>query len=225
VWNSSLVAEEPTEAAVLIEGTWTLRGPEHILGSRTDTAVTFKKEGPEWSITYEMTHYPGVNEKDHKVIATREGPYRVTVDQQELVVDKGTALFRYTFLLDSARLIMPAIVQTNPGEWTFRSESASFDVRCEHDPFRVPVGKAEVPGVPAGKGYYSFEEAPGVGLRSHARVLRFLERSDEQGQLFERFRLVFDEHGWPRYERLLGNGDRSTHEYQLRVYLATTNVR
>jgi hypothetical protein len=57
-------------------------------------------------------------------------------------------------------------------------------------------------------------------LWPRARYLRFLERSDEGGQLCERFRLIFDDYGWPRYERLFETGERSTQDYAIRVYLA-----
>jgi hypothetical protein len=39
-------------------------------------------------------------------------------------------------------------------------------------------------------------------------------------KLIERFRFIFDDYGWPRYERLFETGERSTQDYPIRVYLA-----
>jgi hypothetical protein len=214
-------ADEPPGKPVLIEGTWIHQGPRSIIGSGTDRAVTLKKAGDEWTITLVTTHHPSVREQDAKPREQRDGPYPVHVDDQELVFtrDRSKAPARYTFLCAPERLIMPAIVQKKPGLWELRSEYESFRVKCEDDPFKTPLGKAEVPGVLLGKGYYSYEEAPRSRLWPRARYLRFLERSDEGGQLCERFRLIFDDYGWPRYERLFETGERSTQEYATRVYL------
>jgi hypothetical protein len=207
---------------VLIEGTWTYQGPRSIIGSSTDATVTLNKGDDGWTIGFVTTHFPSVNERGAVPRVERGGPFPVKVEDQELVFTrvKGNAPARYSFLCAPGRLIMPAIVQKKPGEWVYQSEDESFSLRCEHDPFQVPVGKAEAPRVPLGKGYYSYEEAPRSRLWPRARYLRFLERSDEAGQLCERFRLVFDDDGWPRYERLFETGERSTQDYQTRVYLA-----
>jgi hypothetical protein len=213
---------DPALRPVLIEGTWTQHGPRSIIGSGSDTTVRIRKDAGRWTIAFEITRYPSVNDKGSKPETSRHGPYPVVVDDQELVITKeqGKAPARYTFLCDERRLIMPAFVQKKPGEWSFRSEEGSFSVRCENDPFKIPVGKAQIPGVLAGRGYYSFEEAPQSRFWPRAQYLRFLERSDEQGQLCERFRLIFDEYGSPRYEGLLGTGERSTNDHQISVFLA-----
>jgi hypothetical protein len=223
VLNLPSLAAEPQALGepVLYEGTWTHHGPRSVVGSGTDATVILKKVSDGWTITFERTRYPSVNERGARPKTDREGPFKVTVVEQEMVIARGARESRYTFLCDPGRLIMPAIVQKRRGEWTFRSEDESFSVRCEEDPYKVPVGKAQIPGVMLGKGFYSFEEAPWSRLGPRAQYLRFLERSDEKGQLCERFRLIFDEFGSPRYEQLLGTGERSTNDYQLRVFLAS----
>jgi hypothetical protein len=220
-------AADPALKSVLIEGTWTHLGHRSILGSGTDTTVSIKLDGGRWTIAYELTHYPSVNDRGAKPKTERQGPYPVAVEDQELVVTKevGKLPIRYTFLCDEKRLILPAIIQKKPGEWTFRSEDESFSVTCEEDPFKVPVGKAQISGVLLGKGFYSYEEAPRSRFWPRARYLRFLERSDEAGQLCERFRLIFDEDGSPRYERLFETGERSTNDYRLRMFVAPDRPR
>ncbi len=214
--------EDPILKPILVEGTWIHRGVRSIVGSGTDTSIAIRREGDHWAITYELTRHPSVNDKGAVAKVERMGPFPVAVEDQEMVVTKepGKPPARYTFLCDVRRLVLPAIVQKRPGEWSYRSEDESLSVRCGEDPFTAPVGRAEIPGVLLGKGFYSYEEAPRSRFRPSAQYLRFLERSDEKGQLCELFRLVFDDHGSPRYERLLGTGERSTDEYQLRVYLA-----
>ncbi len=219
------LAAEQTLASALAEGRWTYRGPKSILGRGSDTTIAMKREGDHWSITYEITHYPSVNEREAKPTIERKGPYPVAVEDRELVIKTEKGEERYTFLCDQRRLILPAFVQKKPGEWAFRCFDGTmredFSVRCEHDPFQVPVGKAQIPGVLLGKGFYSFEEAPRSGNWPSAQYLRFLERSDQKGELWERFRLIFDDYGWPRYERLLSTGERSRDMYQLRLYVAS----
>ncbi|MEX2140766.1 MAG: hypothetical protein WD894_16000 [Pirellulales bacterium] len=225
--STSTFADEPFGKPVLIEGTWTHSGPRSIIGSGADRTVTVKKVGDDWTITLVTTHYPSVREKDAKPREQREGPYPVHVDDQDLVFtrEKGKVPARYTFLCAPERLIMPAIVQKKPGLWEYRYEYQSFRIKCEDDPFKTPVGKAQISGVRLGKGYHSYEEAPRSRFWPRARYLRFLERSDEGGQLFERFRLIFDDYGWPRYERLFETGERSTNDYEIPVYLSPRDGR
>lgn len=220
-WCLASSAQDATGQPILIEGAWTYSGPKTVIGSGTDTTVIVSRQTNAWTITFEQTRFPSINQRDAGPVTHREGPYVATVDDKELVFTKDGKEVRYTFLCDSNRMILPAIVQKKPGEWSFRSEGESFRVQCEEDPFKIPAGKAGIPGVLGGKGFYSFEEAPRSSHWPRAQYLRFLERSDERGQLFERFRLIFDEYGWPRYEAILQTGERSTSAYQLRIFLAT----
>jgi hypothetical protein len=225
IFLSSLLAEEPVGRPVLIEGTWSERGVRNIIGAGTETTVIVKKNEIGWTITYEIVRYPSVNDKGAVPVIRTEGPYKVTVDDQELVIAKEDKEVRYTFLCDPQRMILPAIVQKRPGEWAFRSESESFVVRCENDPLKVPMGKAEIPGVLGGRGFYSYEEAPRSRLSTRGQYLRFLDRSDEKGQLFERFRLIFDQYGSPRYEAILETGERSDNARRLRFFFASDKAK
>jgi len=219
-WCLGSSAQDSTGQPILIEGAWTHRGAKTVIGSGTDTTVIVSRETNAWTIAFEHTVFPGVNERDARPVTHGEGPYVATVDDKELVFTKDGKEVRYTFLCDSNRMILPAIVQKKPGEWVFRADRESFRIQCDQDPFKIPAGKAGIPGVLGGKGFYSFEEAPRSGHWPRAQYLRFLERSDEGGQLFERCRLIFDGYGWPRYEAILQTGERSINAYQLRVFLA-----
>jgi hypothetical protein len=219
-WCLASSAQDSTGQPILIEGEWIHRGPKSIIGEGMDTTVVVSRETNAWTITFEQTIFPSINQRA-KPVTRRDGPYIATVDDKELVFTKNGKELRYTFLCDSNRMILPAIVQKKPGEWAFRAEWDSFRIQCEQDPFKIPVGKAGIPGIPGGKGFYSFEEAPRSSRWPSAQYLRFLEQSDERGQLFERFRLIFDEYGWPRYEAILQTGERSTSAYELRIFLAT----
>ena len=219
-WCLASSAQDSTGQSILIEGAWTHRGPKTVIGEGADTTVVVSRETNAWTITFETIRFPSVVQKDAKPVTHRAGPYIATVDDKELVFTKYGKEVRYTFLCDSNRMILPAFVQKKPGEWVFREDREFFRIQCEQDPFKIPVGKAGIPGVPGGKGFYSFEEAPRSGHWPRAQYLRFLERSDEGGQLFERCRLIFDEYGWPRYERIFETGERSINAYQLRIFLA-----
>jgi hypothetical protein len=220
-FSSFLFTQEVKEDSLLVEGVWTHCGVRSILGQGVDTTITLKKEGMEWRIAYERILYPSLHEKGAKPELLLEGPYLVRVEDQEMVLSKENQEVRYTFICSPERLILPAFVQKKPGEWVFRSDREFFTVRCEHNPFEVPVGKAQIPGVLLGKGYYSYEEAPRSRFWPSAQYLRFFERSEEKGQLCERFRLIFDEYGSPRYERLLSTGERSSSEYSLNFFFAS----
>jgi len=220
VWNLPALAQDSAGQPVLIEGSWTHQGMRDILGRGTDTTVVVKKEASRWTITFNQTTFPSVNDKDAKPISLREGPYEASVHDQELVFTKDGHEVRNTFLCDTNRLVLPAIVQKKPGEWVFTAGRESFIVKCEHDPFKVPAGKAVATDVLGGKGFYSYEEAPRSSFWPRAQYLRVLERNDEKGQLFERYRLIFDDYGSPRYEAILQTGERSRSAYQLRIFLA-----
>ncbi len=217
---SSLSAQDAIGQPILIEGVWTCRGPKSILGSGTDTTVVVSRRANDWTIAFEHVTFPSVNSKEAKPVIRREGPCIATVDDKELIFTKDGKEVRYTFLCDSNRMILPAIVQKKPGEWVFRAGRESFNVQCEQDPFKIPVGKAGIPGVLGGRGFYSYEEAPRATIWPRAQYLRILEKSEERGQLFERFRLIFDDYGSPRYEAILQTRERSTDAYQLRIFLA-----
>ena len=219
-WCLASSAQESTLQPILIEGTWTHRGLKTVIGEGADTTVVVNRETNAWMVTFETTHFPSLIKRDAKPVTRRQGPYIATVDDKELVMTKDGKEIRYTFLCDSNRMILPAFVQKKLGEWVFREDREFFTIKCEQDPFKIPVGKAGIAGVPGGKGFYSFEEAPRSGHWPRARYLRFLERSDEGGQLFERCRLIFDDYGWPRYERIFETGERSMNYYQLRIFLA-----
>ena len=219
-WCLASSAQDSTGESILIEGAWTYRGPRTVIGEGADTTVVVSRETNAWAITFEHTVFPSVNQREAKPATHREGPYIATVDDKELVFTKEGKEVRYTFLCDSNRMILPAFVQKKPGEWVFREDREFFRIQCDQDPFKIPVGKAAIPGVLGGKGFYSFEEAPRSGHWPRAQYLRFLERSDERGQLFERCRLIFDDYGWPRYERIFETGERSINHYQLRIFLA-----
>jgi hypothetical protein len=221
-WCLASSAQDSTGQPILIKGAWTHRGAKTVIGSGTDITVIVSRETNAWTIAFEHTVFPSVNEREARPVTHREGPYIAAVDDKELVFTKDGREVRYTFLCDSNRMILPAIVQKKPGEWFFRADRESFRVQCEQDPFKLPTGKAGIPGVLSGKGFYSLEEAPQSNQWPRAQYLRFLERSDERGQLFERFRLIFDDYGWPRYEAILQTGERSTSAYQLRIFLAET---
>jgi hypothetical protein len=218
-WCLASSAQDSIGQPILIEGAWTYRGPRTVIGEGADTTVVVRKETNAWTITFEHTVFPSVNQREAKPATHREGPYIATIDDKELVFTKDGKEVRYTFLCDSNRMILPAFVQKKPGEWVFREDREFFTIKCEQDPFKIPVGKAGIPGVLGGRGFYSFEEAPRSGHWPRAKYLRFLERSDE-GQLFERCRLIFDDYGWPRYERIFETGERSMNYYQLRIFLA-----
>jgi hypothetical protein len=208
----------------LIEGTWIYRGPTTVVSAGSDTTVILRRETNEWTITFDVTTHQSVNQKAALPTTSQQGPYKVAVEDQELVLQKDGQEVRYTFICDSSRLILPAIVQKKPGEWVFRADRQHFIVRCENDPFRIPMGRAEMQGVLQGKGFYSFEEAPVSSMWPRAQYLRFLERSDDKGQLYERFRLIFDAYGSPRYEKILQAGERSTSDFQLRVFIASNKA-
>ena len=230
VCSLAVSANENNLKPQLIEGTWTYRGAKTIVGSGTDETVVIKKEDDHWTIMFESTHYPRINKREAKPSIEREGPYPVTFEDQELVVTKvvGEAPIHYTFLCDERRLILPAFVQKKPGEWVFRGgipSERNFRVQCEQDPFKVPVGKGWIPGVPGGRGFYSLEEAPRSTFWPSAQYLRFLERDEKTGVLRERFRLIFDDYGWPRYEKLESTGERSSDSFKQRIYIATAKAQ
>lgn len=217
-------AEEPPPKPQLMEGSWTYRSPSTVIGSHSTITVIFQRRTNEWTILRTTNHLkvtPGAGPDRHQVTTLRDGPHRIAIENNKLVIFKSPQPVVQTFLCNSNLLIMPAIVQNKPGEWEFQSEWDSFRVQCEADPFKVPVGRTGISGVHGGKGYYSYEEAPRTWrLWPRAQHIRFLERSDEKGQLVERFRLVFDDYGSPRYEAITATGERGNRAYELGIYQA-----
>ena len=110
-WCLASSAQDSTGQPILIEGAWTYSGPKTVIGSGTDTSVVVRRDTNGWSITFEHILFPSVNQKDARPVTRREGPYIATVDDKELVFTKDGKEVRHTFLCDSNRMILPAILQ------------------------------------------------------------------------------------------------------------------
>ncbi len=133
----------------LREGSWTHTGIANILGEGGGTRVTLKRAGDGWSITH--THVSHFLQRDGgpremKTTTQEEGPYPVTLEGDVLTVDKGEGkpAERYTFLCNEEYLLMPAAVRRKPGEWALVRPGLDLVIRCQADPFTVPLGKATV---------------------------------------------------------------------------------
>lgn len=211
-------AGEPAKL-ILREGSWMLQAERDILGRGTDTAVILKKDKEKWLITYEFTHFPG---RGGLATLTREGPFEVTEEDGVMTIHRPNKQDRTTFKFENEQLVMPAFVSPKTGLWLFESPTESFRVVCKSDPAQTPLGAAEIPGVMLGNGFYVFEESMVQNPEMPVRSLRFLERM-KSGALVERFRLVFDQYGNPRYVRILSNTERSMNDYQISVFVPRPN--
>lgn len=215
-------------AAPLSEGSWTSYGRRNILGAGTDTTITLKQFPEEpvyWTITYTIVRHPPVNKPRAPEMSMR-GPFRVTVDADRHIMtifaENGRQM-RYTFILTEESLLMPALVEIEAGHSLYVNEQEQYEVRCEHDPKEVPVGRASIWDVDGLAGFYSYEEAPrsrDTSPDKAARYLRLLERVEDGGYLIERGRLIWDQWGSPRYERLLSTGEISHDRVGITVYSA-----
>src|SRR5687767_8699223 len=97
---SALTAAEPPPLgkSELIEGEWTHRGPRDILGGGGDTTVAIKRDAEKWTIAFTHTHYPRINMKGAEPTIRRDGPVKLTLDQDELDFIQDGKQTRFTFL-------------------------------------------------------------------------------------------------------------------------------
>jgi hypothetical protein len=199
---SGCVAAEEAPKAVSPEGTWLLVNPRDILGGGIDTEVTIRKtDGGNWEIDYVHIISPRVGKGQQPVIK-REGPFKAAIDKGVMTIARPDKVVRVTFKVEHGRLAMPAFISPEPGVWIFEQDHESLRVKCMTDPEKTPVGEAELPGVLKGAGFYSYEISP-KDPENPTRCLRFMERL-KSGAMIERFRLVFDQYGNPRYEGVHG---------------------
>jgi len=231
---------------VLRAGTWSYRSPKTILGAGTDTTITFRlmREGmfdddrtfAGWTITYtRIRYYSRGGHRDPEV--TTAGPYRVEVDEAESILaihgeDVRPSEHTFAFSEDGSTLTMPAFVEVEPGRFLFvnygERGGQRYEMTCEHDPVKIPVGSCQIQDVRGGRGFYSYEEAPRSLQWSDdksARYLRLLERVEDGGYLIERGRLIWDQWGSPRYERLLSTGEKGSHRTKIKLWHAEAAVR
>ena len=193
----------------LIEGDWLHHGIRTVVGSGWSNMAIVTRIDGDWKIAFRSTEYHA----SKAPTITDTGPYPVKIENGILSFIVGDVTRRFTFLISESRLVMPAIIQQKPGQWLWVNGDEKFEVKCEHDPFVVPVGSAEFPQLATSTTFYSYEEAPRVdkkaegffAARDRVNHLRFLERTRE-GYLIERFRFVFgsSSHLDPLLERVDG---------------------
>lgn len=228
---------------VLRDGAWVERGMKNIMGAGTDTTITIRlmpvrnklladdRTVADWTVTYTQVEHFRVGSRGPKI--TTSGPYRVEVDeaQSTLTIRKeGARDSKYTFKFseDGSTLVMPAFVEVEPGRFLFVNEGKRFEVKCEHDPRKVPAGKAWMSGITAGQMFYSYEEMPRSldwSRDKSTRYLRVLERVKDGGYLIERGRLIWDDWGSPRFERILSTGQPRSHKQHIKLWYAEKNAR
>lgn len=202
----------------LASGTWRLRGPRTVTGRGTDTEVTLSQSDERWFIALRHFRFAGVNAPDRAPTIRSEGPFELQEDRGVISYRDDTRWRRLSFRIEPERLIMPAFVERKPGQWVYESWHGSFRLELPQSHREVPVGKASFPSTVNRNGYYTYEEAPYTPGTPEGRHLRLLTR-EKDGRLVERQRLIFDDYGWPRHERLLTTGQRSS-SLAIGIYVA-----
>jgi hypothetical protein len=214
-------AQTTPTAPELVAGTWVHVGIKDIINRGYDTSVTLRQDGGQWQILLEITKFPSVNAADKTFQVTRLGPFAVSARDGVLEWVQEGRTVRYTYQLQADRLTMPAIIETAPGSWRFVTPERTWEAKCEHNHLQVPVGSAKIDEGINNNGFYIYEYGPPIFDHPRAQHLRFLTR-DKTGSLIERFRLVFDDYGSPRYEGLLTSGEKATHFYEIRHFFIQT---
>lgn len=233
--------EKPSEeiSGKLREGTWIHRGFKNIMGAGTDDEITFRlmrvrdrmlenhRTFAGWTVTYMQIEYFRVgSKKDPKITTT--GPFPVEVDEAQSILtiknkDPRSSRYTFSFSEDGSTLTMPAFVEVEPGHFLYVNEGKSFEVKCENDPRKIPVGKVWMSVLNTGQLYYSYEEMPRFldwTNDKSVRYLRILERIKGSGHLIERGRLIWDDMGSPRYEQILSTGQPRSHKQQIKTWYA-----
>gem|GEM_PF-5803422 len=142
-------AEAEELKSELREGTWKKVPPKDFGNVSVELRVRLKRDAEKWTISYETTTHGHVmknKELVEDVNVKREGPFPVAVEGDVLVVNReeGKPPERYTFLCNEQKLVLPALVRRNPGEWALAMPGyETYVIRCDEDPFQVPLGKVE----------------------------------------------------------------------------------
>lgn len=221
--------EAPEQSSIhtrLREGTWAYAAPRTILGEGYSTAVTFRRVEPDvspaerepveqWTISFRTTYHLGTRRpidprtrqpKPDEI--TIRGPYLITLEPETGSLRYQVSESRWerkTFeFTDESVLVMPAIVEVQPGAFVYIDNRESWSVTCDHDFREVPVGPCRISHVHARRGFYSYEETPrdlDPTDGKTSRVLRLFERVVDGGYLIERALLIWDDWGAPRDAR------------------------
>lgn len=251
VYFLSLPASPSIQEAVLIvqpikydtnmlrQGVWVSHGVMNIKGDSTENKITFRimriidplfkndQTLEDWTIKYTHVKHFGVGRKKGPNITTT-GPFPVEVDKAQSILtvknnDPSNSRYTFAFSEDGSKLKMPAFVEVKPGHFLHVNKGKQFEVKCEHDPRKIPVGKAWMSGSSTGQLYYSYEEMPRFldwTNDKSARYLRIMERIKESGHLIERGRLIWDDLGSPRYEQILSTGQPRSHQHHIKIWSA-----
>ena len=130
------------------------------------------------------------------------GPYPAVVEGNILSYKKDGKTYEYTFRFEGKHLLMPTVLRADDRTWVFKSpQKGTVTLKCEHDPSKVPFGKASYARFGVEKLVYVYERGYySAKTKTYLRSLRFMERTTD-GPLREEIRLFWDESGFLKVQK------------------------
>ena len=149
----------------LREGFWYQLNGLNIVGEGADKEITFYKEGDQWYMARRTIVFPRMREQTGPDIK-EDPPLKVWMRDGILHVESKIMSSPFTMVCDEERLVMPAIIRTDPGTWKYAAGHDIHHIKCEFNPYEVPVGKVNIFDKEGwneynhSSGYYALEDLP-----------------------------------------------------------------
>jgi len=220
--------QEQPPGQALIEGQWTLPGIQSTLGESSSTTINISQYAGRWHVSFTYTYRRSFNAETQ---VSHSESYSARVENGVLIYRTDEATFAYTFQISEERLVMPAIVEREPGQWYYYANE-SYDpeqdnlaelepiISLAHDHREQPTGEAQfVAGEPC-EGWYVVhaETANPNKPEDQPETYISLLSTERRERIVERARMVFDPTYGLYYRRYQHDGRMTHYDYPVETY-------
>ncbi|MGB0992581.1 MAG: hypothetical protein ACPG32_08935 [Akkermansiaceae bacterium] len=221
----SPVNAELENLAKQLKGEWAAGGVRNILGKGHEDRIHFSNINGKLQIAFKTLYFSSVNGGGNAQKPTVLGPYRIKkLTTTELTYVRNDQEYHVTFRLHKNRVLeWGAIISADNKKWRYAFEipvhsggkittrSGTAQWSFSSDPFKEPMGSAQLPGHKMGNAYYIYETVPGYKTGSKTQPVIRVMTKHKDGSLSEQFRLIWDTHGSPRCKGVFNTGQNLKH--------------
>jgi hypothetical protein len=195
-------------------GEWIVESERNILGEGYERRLLFSIDEKKLHLAFKTKYFGRAGAADDLKEPVLKGPYPVIqIDEDELIYVNGNRQLHITFRLsEQGALEWGALVSKDNKKWRYAREEPSALLGSNggngvrggqaqwtflSDPFQVPVGEAEIPGIQKGRAFYIYEKLPSYETgKEPVPAIRVMTRNEDK-TLSEQFRLIWGDWGTP----------------------------
>ena len=218
LFASTILAQEVKIKPLI--GEWITSYDTNILGEGSETRVIFSKDGQNNYLTFKTNYFSARGKPPGK--PTILGPYKIkNISNNNIIYVVEGMQYNITYRIHKERILeWGALVTEDNKNWRYAKEEP-FRFRgivrvktgvatwtFSSDPFEIPVGKAQIPGLNLGTAFYIYEKIPSYQTgKTPIKAIRIMTRNEDK-TLTEQFRMTWDNHGSPRFSgNFMSGGD------------------